>query len=280
MECKFKGVSRIKLFISGRKDFLYFDLPHNMKVENLKSVIATMYNFDTRLISLYLNNISLDDYKGKTLEQINKGGEISLILTSNKNKKVASNCLDSKTQSRATSPLVTDTSSKLKRSVSNNSTSRNNLHSTTAIKTNYSNCNSSLLFDASLSACSSRSKLTSVTYSSRSLSKSNYIFKKDLELLDKEVEFIKGSIELLQNKMDLGNTYKSGDCRLDRLEILDEVIKEINFNLSRIREMVKTDVENEKNILDRKKENYKSVIDEINRYNEEISKCNFFFEFF
>jgi hypothetical protein len=87
MECKFKGVARIKLFITGRKDFLYFDLPQNMKIENLKAVIATMYNFDAKHLCLYTNNISLDDYKGKTLEQLSKGQEVCIILMLSNNSK-------------------------------------------------------------------------------------------------------------------------------------------------------------------------------------------------
>lgn len=285
MECKFKGVSRIKLFISGRKDFLYFDLPNNMKVENLKSVIATMYNFDSRSISLYLNNICLEDYKGKTLEQINKGGEISLIMTNSKHKKntfnnssnFTTNCSLSKNQSkihsRDTSPLVTESSCKLKRSISNISSSRNNLHSTAAI---HSNSNSSLIFDASLSISSSRSKLTT---SSRSLSKSNYIFKKDLELLDKEVEFIKCCITLLNNKINTGSG-EEYHSYLKNIDEIDDLINKINFNFSKIREMAKADLEYEKNDFEMKKDNYKCVIEEVNEYKEEISKCTLFNENF
>lgn len=285
MECKFKGVSRIKLFISGRKDFLYFDLPNNMKVENLKSVIATMYNFDSRSISLYLNNICLEDYKGKTIEQINKGGEISLIMTNSKHKKNTSNnssnytpnCSLSKNQSkihsRDTSPLVTESSCKLKRSISNISSSRNNLHSTAAI---HSNSNSSLIFDASLSISSSRSKLTT---SSRSLSKSNYIFKKDLELLDKEVEFIKGCTTLLHNKINTGSGEEYHNY-LKNIDELDDLINKINFNFSKIREMAKADLENEKNDFEMKKDNYKCVIEEVDQYKEEISKCTLFYEIY
>ena len=83
MECKFKGVARIKLFISGRKDFLYFDLPQNLRIENLKCIVGTMYNFELKNFCLYLNNISLDDFKGKTLEQMSRGQEVTIILMFN-----------------------------------------------------------------------------------------------------------------------------------------------------------------------------------------------------
>jgi hypothetical protein len=80
MECKLKGVNRIKLFVSGRKDFLFFDLPKNSRMENLKNIIAVMYNFDLKNINIYYNNVVIDDYKGKTIEQVSKGQELSLIL--------------------------------------------------------------------------------------------------------------------------------------------------------------------------------------------------------
>jgi len=86
MECKFIGVVRIKLFISGRKDFLYFDLPINSKIENLKHIISTMYNFEPNSYSLFHNNLSIDGMKGKTLEQLFKTKEICIIVLPNLHK--------------------------------------------------------------------------------------------------------------------------------------------------------------------------------------------------
>ena len=81
---------RIKLYISGSKEFACIDLPKNQKFENLVGIVSILYNYDRSSIQLFYNKIPIENFYGKTLEQANSSGEIQLILIFSKIKKISS----------------------------------------------------------------------------------------------------------------------------------------------------------------------------------------------
>ena len=95
--------------------------------------------------------------------------------------------------------------------------------------------------------------------------------------MEKEVDFIKRSVELLDQK--IGNQSKenkkiediSEDGNMSKLEITENLFEEINSNLIKIREKIITQLELE--ALNRHSGNLMSVKKDIENYQYEINLC-------
>lgn len=103
--------TRMKLYISGSIEFALFDLPKSTRIDCLDKIISIMYNFDRNEIQLYNDKESLNNYYGKTLEQIFLANENQIILIFKKN--LSSN----KTKKNSPSPSTQNSENKGKYSV-------------------------------------------------------------------------------------------------------------------------------------------------------------------
>ena len=72
---------KIKLFISSRNEFIYFDVPKTQKIDKLKLLICSTYNFDPKITKIFYKSINIETIKNRSIGQVCP--EDTLILTLN-----------------------------------------------------------------------------------------------------------------------------------------------------------------------------------------------------
>lgn len=299
MELKFKAVNKVKLFISGRKDFLHFDLPKNCRAEKIKNIVSVMYGIRLKSFNLYISNVCLDDYEGKTLEQISKGVELCLVLIfrnmSNDCNNIFINSLAFRSNNSLNHSKLDHSSDSLtERSSKNRSSSIiGNLKTGLVNKNGKANLSSSSVLSDN-SVCgktrsnsqianiktnyNTKNAISSIPSSSNintsSMTRSNYIFKKDIQNMDKEIEYLEKQSDNFKDCEFIQMADNNSNYLSNQTKIIDEFIKEIIENLNSVKEKIIQQLqENRKNnekIYEKYAGNIKSIMKDVNNFNDEL----------
>jgi len=75
-----KDIIKIKVFLSGKSNFLNLELSGSELVENLKTKICDKYNLKEKETKLYFNNTAVENIKDKTIESVSRNNELLLVL--------------------------------------------------------------------------------------------------------------------------------------------------------------------------------------------------------
>jgi hypothetical protein len=119
--------------------------------------------------------------------------------------------------------------------------------------------------------------------SSTPMTKSNYIFKKDLQNLQKEAEFIQKnriSLDDCEFIKEKNNSFinSAESLRFNaKIKSVDEILERIFKNIQKIKEKSIIQIEEEKKYNDRIcdvfSENINTLMKDVNNYNEDVKEC-------
>jgi len=124
---------------------------------------------------------------------------------------------------------------------------------------------------------------------SKSPSKSNYLFKKDLQLLDKEVELIKCNISQLDenlvfnlNCLSPSKTQINSE-NISKLSVVDKIVDEIIYEVNNLRNEIINGIHEEsekyESIMNILSESNYAINKEIDNYKEEVTHCKLLINF-